>query len=116
MYERSLNKWGSQADSTVSWRSSSGRSSDTPARSRIVAVKKIYVTSSPMRIYNELELLHNLQHCTSVCPLITAFRYQDQVVAILPHFEHQDFRVWKTPHTLSKLTRLLSGVLSQHES
>ena len=61
---------------------------------QIVAVKKIYVTSSPMRIFNELELLHNLKGCDSVCPLITAFRYQDQVVAILPHFEHQDFRVW----------------------
>lgn len=60
---------------------------------RYVAIKKIYVTSSPMRIQNELELLHDLRGCKSVCPLITAFRHQDQVVAILPHFRHQDFRV-----------------------
>ena len=46
-----------------------------------------------MRIFNELELLHSLKGCSAVCPLITAFRYQDQVVAILPHFKHQDFRV-----------------------
>jgi cell division control protein 7 len=57
-----------------------------------VAIKKIYVTSSPARIQNELELLHDLTGCKSVVPLITAFRYQDQVVAILPYFQHVDFR------------------------
>lgn len=61
---------------------------------RFVAIKKIYVTSSPMRIQNELELLHALRGCKAVCPLITAFRHQDQVVAILPHFQHQDFRMF----------------------
>lgn len=63
-------------------------------KSRYVAIKKIYVTSSPARIQNELELLHELRGCESVCPLITAFRHQDQVVAVLPYFRHQDFRVW----------------------
>ena len=47
-----------------------------------------------MRIQNELELLHDLRGCRAVCPLITAFRHQDQVVAILPHFCHQDFRMF----------------------
>ncbi|OJJ43348.1 hypothetical protein ASPZODRAFT_103210 [Penicilliopsis zonata CBS 506.65] len=60
---------------------------------RYVAVKKIYVTSSPLRIQNELELLHDLRGCKSVCPLITAFRHQDQVVAVLPYFPHSDFRI-----------------------
>lgn len=58
-----------------------------------VALKKIYVTSSPIRILNELELLTGLRGCRSVCPLITAFRHQDQVVAVLPYFPHVDFRV-----------------------
>ncbi|KAL1962795.1 hypothetical protein VTN77DRAFT_9164 [Rasamsonia byssochlamydoides] len=60
---------------------------------RYVALKKIYVTSSPLRIQNELELLHDLRGCKSVCPLITAFRHQDQVVAVLPYFPHTDFRI-----------------------
>ncbi|KAL4894347.1 kinase-like domain-containing protein [Aspergillus ambiguus] len=60
---------------------------------RYVALKKIYVTSSPHRIQNELELLHDLRGCRSVCPLITAFRHQDQVVAVLPFFPHSDFRI-----------------------
>ncbi|KAL2141574.1 hypothetical protein VTI28DRAFT_2224 [Corynascus sepedonium] len=59
---------------------------------KYVAIKKIYVTSSPSRILNELELLHDLRGCDSVCPLITAFRSTDQVVAILPYFRHSDFR------------------------
>ncbi|KAG9244171.1 kinase-like domain-containing protein [Calycina marina] len=61
-------------------------------RPRYVAIKKIYVTSSPMRIHNELELLASLRGCDSVCPLITAFRCTDQVVAVLPYFKHTDFR------------------------
>ncbi|KAL9590741.1 MAG: hypothetical protein Q9203_000463 [Teloschistes exilis] len=60
---------------------------------RFVAIKKIYVTSSPTRIQNELELLHDLQGYRSICPLITAFRHLDQVVAVLPYFRHQDFRM-----------------------
>ena len=64
------------------------------SKPRYVAIKKIYVTSSPARIQNELELLHVLKGCKAVCPLITAFRHQDQVVAILPHFRHQDFRIF----------------------
>lgn len=61
-------------------------------KQHFVAIKKIYVTSSPLRIMNELELLHDLRDSDSVCPLITAFRYQDQVIAVLPYFRHLDFR------------------------
>jgi cell division control protein 7 len=60
----------------------------------IVALKKIYVTSSPHRIMNELELLHELRHSQYICPLITAFRHLDQVVAVLPYFRHLDFRLY----------------------
>ncbi|KAF1809039.1 serine/threonine protein kinase Hsk1 [Eremomyces bilateralis CBS 781.70] len=59
---------------------------------RFVAIKKIYVTSSPSRILNELELLHDLRDSDAICPLITAFRHQDQVIAILPFCPHRDFR------------------------
>lgn len=61
---------------------------------KIVALKKIYVTSSPSRILNELELLHELRDCPHICPLLTAFRHQDQVVAVLPYFKHLDFRLY----------------------
>lgn len=62
------------------------------SRPHLVAIKKIYVTSSPIRILNELELLYDLRHSRNVAPLITAFRHQDQVIAVLPYFKHKDFR------------------------
>lgn len=68
-----------------------------PARSgkpKIVALKKIYVTSSPHRIMNELELLYELRDSPYICPLLTAFRHLDQVVAVLPYFRHLDFRLY----------------------
>lgn len=72
---------------------SEARSSKPKRKPRYVALKKIYVTSSPVRIYNELDILNDLQGCKSVCPLITAFRHLDQVVAVLPYFPHTDFRL-----------------------
>ncbi|KFY08558.1 hypothetical protein V492_06124 [Pseudogymnoascus sp. VKM F-4246] len=59
---------------------------------KFVAIKQIYVTSSPSRILNELDLLNDLRGCPSVCPLISAYRHTDQVVAVLPYFKHSDFR------------------------
>lgn len=71
--------------------------------SRFVAIKKIYVTSSPQRILNELELLHDLRNAPNVSPLITALRCHDQVVAILPYFAHQDFREYYRSFTVSDM-------------
>ncbi|PKS12325.1 hypothetical protein jhhlp_001625 [Lomentospora prolificans] len=100
-YDSYVNNWDFEEKENVKWtppplkrqrnRDHSSHS-ETRRRPKYVAIKKIYVTSSPARIYNELELLHVLRNCPSVCPLITAFRYTDQVVAILPYFRHADFR------------------------
>lgn len=104
-YEYYENDWDAEQKGAPKWSSPPlKRRKDTSSLSanhdqrqrpkrRFVAIKKIYVTSSPIRIQNELELLHDLRGCRSVCPLITACRHQDQVVAVLPHFRHQDFRV-----------------------
>lgn len=58
----------------------------------IVALKQIYVTSSPNRIFNELNLLYILTGNSHVAPLLDVLRYQDQVLAILPYYQHADFR------------------------
>ncbi|MBE3046659.1 protein kinase [Candidatus Bathyarchaeota archaeon] len=104
-YDRYLNDWDVEARETPKWASPPVRHRDghpdLPRRKRFVAIKKIYVTSSPARIHNELELLHVLRSCPSVCPLITAFRYTDQVVAILPYFRHSDFRDYFREMTVS---------------
>ncbi|KAI1082546.1 kinase-like protein [Whalleya microplaca] len=105
-YHQYLNQWDIDAKESQWTPPPLNRSSDSrtnslsrPARRKpkFVAIKKIYVTSSPSRILNELELLHDLRDSHSVCPLITAFRQADQVIAILPYFRHQDFRKYY-PH------------------
>ncbi|KAF9412020.1 hypothetical protein BGZ94_001177 [Podila epigama] len=58
----------------------------------VVAIKRIYVSSSPERIESEIKMLHDLSGHNNVVPLITAFRFRDQVLVVLPYFEHQDFR------------------------
>ena len=95
LYDDYVNDWDLDAsdDIWVSPQVKKNRSTGPRRKAKFVAIKKIYVTSSPSRIHNELELLHDLRHCKAVCPLITAFRCQDQVVAVLPYYRHQDFRV-----------------------
>ncbi|KAK6458055.1 kinase-like domain-containing protein [Scheffersomyces xylosifermentans] len=65
---------------------------ETKRKNPIVALKQIYVTSSPNRIHNELNLLYMLTGNSHVAPLLDVLRYQDQVVAILPFYQHADFR------------------------
>jgi cell division control protein 7 len=88
-------------------------------RPKYVAVKKIYVTSSPARILNELDLLNDLRGCDSVCPLITAFRCADQVVAVLPYFRHTDFRDYFRDMTIQDIQiyfrSLFSALAAVHE-
>ncbi|KAJ5922628.1 hypothetical protein N7516_010331 [Penicillium verrucosum] len=81
-------------------------------KTKFVALKKIYVTSSPLRIQNELELLHDLRGCGSVCPLITAFRYQDQVVAVLPYFPHTDFRIQYRTFMVADMRHYLRSLMT----
>ena len=96
LYDQHRNNWDLESPDSVPWVSPPVKKSNIQQQRRkpkYVAIKKIYVTSSPMRIQNELELLHDLRHCKSICPLITAFRHQDQVLAVLPYYRHEDFRV-----------------------
>ena len=58
-----------------------------------VAVKRIYVTSNPERIRNEIAIMEDCRGCRHVSQLITAFRHEDQVVAIMPYHRNDDFRV-----------------------
>lgn len=67
-----------------------------PGSKVFVAIKRIYVTSSPERIRNEIEVLEATRGCRHVAQLITAFRKEDQVVVIMPYQTNADFRVCKS--------------------
>ena len=58
-----------------------------------VALKRIYVTSSPQRIQNELDILADLRSARCTAYLVEALRHEDQVIAVMPYEKHQDFRV-----------------------
>ncbi|VUC24390.1 unnamed protein product [Clonostachys rosea] len=122
LYDQYVNEWDVQNEMSK-W-TPPPLERDSPShsprkRTRYVAIKKIYVTSSPMRILNELELLHDLRRCPSVCPLITAFRQTDQVIAILPYFRHGDFRTYFRDMTIPDiriyLRSLFTALRSTHE-
>jgi cell division control protein 7 len=124
LYDHYHNDWDvfAQAQKQESWPSPSFKKRRTNGESRqrkqprYVALKKIYVTSSPIRIQNELELLHDLRGCKSVCPLITAFRYQDQVVAVLPYFPHSDFRIQYRTFMVADMRHYLRSLLTALQS
>ncbi|PPQ66180.1 hypothetical protein CVT24_000157 [Panaeolus cyanescens] len=67
--------------------------SKNPPGKVYVALKRIYNTSGPDRIRNELEILETCRSCRHTSQLITAFRNMDQVVIVLPYQRNLDFRV-----------------------
>ncbi|KAA8906496.1 hypothetical protein TRICI_005161 [Trichomonascus ciferrii] len=90
-----------------------------PSKPKYVALKRIYVTSSPNRIINELKLLHELRGSSRVVPLITAFRDRDQVVAVMPLLPHHDFqhhmRRFKLNDVRIYMQQLLQGLEFIHK-
>ncbi|KAK6363316.1 hypothetical protein TWF730_000754 [Orbilia blumenaviensis] len=93
-YDKYVNDWDldERTAEYYSPRSKRQRTNTREKKIKYVAIKKIYVTSSPQRIHNELELLRDLSGSKNVVSLITAFRHLDQVIAIMPYFRHVDFR------------------------
>ncbi|KAK4509106.1 uncharacterized protein ATC70_007456 [Mucor velutinosus] len=71
-------------------------SSSTPSSpkdlSEFVALKRVYDTSSPRRIANEIKILKKLKGSKCISPLITAFRQQDQVFVVMPYIQHDEFK------------------------
>lgn len=122
LYDHYRNDWDFDADKENAAGASSAvkQASSRNLKPRYVAIKKIYVTSSPLRILNELELLHDLRESPNVCPLITAFRHQDQVIAILPFFQHKDFRDYYRDFSVDEMRiyfhSLFTALHSVHEA
>lgn len=87
-----LNKIGEGTFSTVYLAQKQKNNDHFTASRNLVALKRIYVTSSPQRIYNELKLLYTLSGHRNIASLLDVIRFEDQVIAVLPYFEHADFR------------------------
>ncbi|KAJ2769764.1 Cell division control protein 7 [Coemansia nantahalensis] len=81
-------------------------------RARVVAIKKLYVTSSPARIANEISILDELRGNRFVAPLVTAMRRRDQVVVVLPYFRNDDFRRFYLELPVGEMRWYLRSLLS----
>lgn len=73
-----------------------------------VALKRIYVTSSPDRILNELEIMEDLRGCQNIAYLVTAFRTEDQIVAVMPYTRHMDFRQYYRVITMGGIRQYMT--------
>ncbi|KAI7870042.1 kinase-like domain-containing protein [Spinellus fusiger] len=60
--------------------------------SKFVALKRVYSSSSPRRIANEIKILMELRGSQCISPLITAFRQQEEVFVVMPYIQHDDFK------------------------
>ncbi|ORX41053.1 kinase-like domain-containing protein [Kockovaella imperatae] len=84
-----------------------------------VALKKILVTSSPVRIENELSILESLRGSRNVSKLITAFRQDDQVIIVMSYHPCDDFRHFyrhmDVKHIRSYMRSLLRGLKEIHQ-
>ncbi|KAI9343758.1 kinase-like domain-containing protein [Zopfochytrium polystomum] len=58
----------------------------------VVAIKRIYPTSSLKRVQREIEMLKKLEGLPNLSVLVTAFRYKEQVLAVLPYYQHMDIK------------------------
>lgn len=118
-YDQYVNGWDCDNKEAGKWSSPplKGKSQSHMKRhsQKYVAIKKIYVTSSPARILNELDLLHDLKGCECVVPLITAFRQEDQVVAVLPYFKHVEFRDYYSSMTSFQIRLYFQSLFSALE-
>ncbi|KAJ6234784.1 cell division cycle 7-related protein kinase [Anaeramoeba flamelloides] len=59
---------------------------------RIVALKRIFPTSSPTKILREMEIIHKIRGSDTVCALLGGCRHEDQITLIMTYFQTDDFK------------------------
>ncbi|KAJ1982886.1 Cell division control protein 7 [Dimargaris xerosporica] len=88
------------------------------AEHKYVALKKIYVTSSPARIANEIQILKDLSGHPNIGSLVTAERHHDQVLVVLSYYKHHDFRDYYRSMSLLEMRQyfrcLFAGLAHTH--
>lgn len=84
---------------------------DNNIQSKYVALKRINVTSSPERILDEIQFIKSLHGCNEVVPIITATRYEDQIIVVMPYFHHRDFREYLPNLTIQDIMYYMHSLL-----
>jgi cell division control protein 7 len=69
------------------------------------------MTSNPDRIRDELLFLNEVGGNANVIPLITAIRFEDQIIAVYPYFKHEDFREYFAYMTVDDIRHYMRNIL-----
>ncbi|KAG0179775.1 hypothetical protein DFQ28_002640, partial [Apophysomyces sp. BC1034] len=77
-----------------------------------VALKRIFLTSSPKRITEEISMLQDLSGCSCIAPIITAFREEDQVFVVMPYFPNDDFKTHYRSMSMADIKGYLFSLLT----
>ncbi|RKP07017.1 kinase-like domain-containing protein, partial [Thamnocephalis sphaerospora] len=83
---------------------------------RRFALKCILPTSGCKRISEEIRLLRSLSKARGIAPLLRAFRYQDQVVLVLPYIRHTEFRSFFSTCDVQEIQYYMFALFSALES
>ncbi|ORX86743.1 kinase-like protein [Anaeromyces robustus] len=76
------------------------------------ALKRIYATSSPQRIENEISILHDLRKKSNIVSIYGCVRYEDQVILVLPYIQHNDFRNYFNTMTMNDIRYYMISILT----
>ncbi|KAF7720907.1 hypothetical protein EC973_005782 [Apophysomyces ossiformis] len=79
---------------------------------KYVALKRVYLTSSPKRISDEISMLQDLRGCSCIAPIITAFREHDQVFVVMPYFQNDDFKTHYRSMSMVDIKNYLFSLLT----
>ncbi|KAJ5075018.1 cell division cycle 7-related protein kinase [Anaeramoeba ignava] len=77
----------------------------------IVALKRIFPTSSPERIFREAEILYKLRGFDGVCYLSEGFRQEDQITLVTPYFEFDEFRDFYHQLSIPEIKKYMISLL-----
>lgn len=83
----------------------------SPTKKSLVAVKRIHATSSPRRIYTELDILSTLKSSPHICEIVTVLRCRDQVLLVMPCINFTDFRYIYMSTDLGEMRSYMSELL-----
>ncbi|ELR11413.1 cyclin-dependent kinase, partial [Acanthamoeba castellanii str. Neff] len=77
-----------------------------------VALKRLYPTSSPSRVRNEIRHLKLLGGTNFVLPLLGGLREADQITLVLPYFKHDRFKEYINRFTIDQLRLYLYSLFT----
>lgn len=83
----------------------------TNGNEKYVALKNITRTTAPNRVCEELKILRQLQGYYNTIELISACRFEDQIIAVFPYFEYDNFRDFISDCSLIEIKHYMYNLL-----